>query len=167
MERGKLFVVVLIITGVFAYTNVIMAAPNFGFGSMQDTWWMITKNMDKGYVFLGPTEFESVKAKKFKEKSKKGFMYIPDDAWTGSEYENVWGIFLNNEGGWDIVDGIRLSLHGGTPTDFVCVTEDHGPGYGMTMVLQFQLTEDKKSFGVNIKRSWTLQKKRKKLRFRQ
>ena len=142
MKTTKSLFMTMACTIVFTIFSTAMVEADLQFADMDDTWWLVLKSEDKGYVFnsLG------VKPMKYKEK-EKGYIYFPDGALVGTEYQGVQGVFRNEQGEWEPGEAITLTKLGGTPEDFLLHIQILDAAQGFVMELRAKLTEDKKNTG--------------------
>lgn len=147
MNTGRGFSIVMVFTIMFAFTGVTMTKAELNFEDVEGTWWIMLKQMDKGYIFLHPAVDGTVaKAMKYKNKSKAGYMFIPPESFDGDSYNGVFGIDPDGAGGWMVVP-YDLNIYGGTPNDLVGQAEMFMMGLEMVLTVRATLTEDKKNPG--------------------
>lgn len=148
MKTRKTISFAVALTVALTFLGATAAVAQLNFDSMNGTWWVATKLMDKGAVFTMPPDHEATdKAQKWKEKTKEGYLYFPDNSLDVYTFENVVAISADHHEGYDVVYEIRVAIQGGNPVDFVGVVDEFGDDYGMMMVFQITLTEDKKDLG--------------------
>lgn len=150
MKIKNVFIMVLAFTVVSSFAGVGAVKAELNFGSLQGTWWVAQKQMDKGYVFLFPsTELLDAKAKRYTQKSK-GYMYIPDESWDDENdtYVGIMAFDPDGAGGWMPAGVFDMIVLGGTPIDFaVYASVDMWPALRMVLTLRSTVKEDKKNLG--------------------
>lgn len=148
MKARRSVLMVLALAGAFTFFGAMTAMAQLNFSSLQGTWWVATKLMDKGYVFtMPPADGVNDKAKKRTWKTKEGYIYIPDDSLDVNVFERVTSIAANYNGGYDVVHDHNLEMKGGNPYDFVVVAEAAEDDLGRMLVIHTTLKEDKKDLG--------------------
>jgi hypothetical protein len=131
----------------------VTAANALTFADLEGSWWKVTKQLDTGYVFQNPAVDDSVgKAGKFKNRLKTGYMYVPvgsfiPPAGDPATYEGILLLNRDSTGVWTAVP-YSFAVHGGTPNDFVALTEVAVQDeIKMALTVRAKLTENKKSPG--------------------
>ena len=151
-RQGSL--VIIAFTLVFALAGATSARAELSFAGMDGTWWKTTKQLDTGYLFPPVTDDGTqVKAKKYKNKEKPGYMFVPAGSFdeTTSTYDDVVLIDYDKATKiWLVSSPYAFVVHGGTPNDFVGHTDGSEPpeeGVTMALTVRVTLTEDKKNPG--------------------
>lgn len=147
MKFRKESVRIMILSVVFTLLGITIAKADLSFNSFEDTWWVVSKDMEKGYVFPPPSEGFS-KAEKHIDKIKKGYLYFPAGSRNELDFENIIGVFFDYEGRWFVDDTIILTVLGGTPQDFTVISRHQEDDRWATMILRVKVAEDKKNPGM-------------------
>ncbi len=147
----RIFIMVLAFTVVSSFAGVGAVKADLEFVSMQGTWWISQKQMDKGYLFIFPlNNAVEAKAKKYTQKVK-GYMYIPISSWVDGDddtYNNIQAFDLVSKNVWELAGMYNLIVLGGTPIDFAAYgSVDMWSAFRMVLTMRCTVKEDKKNLG--------------------